>query len=101
MFKILIIQSLYNLSDERIEYQIMDRISFMRFLGLHLHDRVPDAKTIWLFREYLTEAGLIKELFRRFNDFLKVNGFSAQKGQIVDASIGTLTAEQQGKPNAV
>lgn len=87
MFKILIIQSLYNLSDEGIEYQIMDRISFMRFLGLHLHDRVPDAKTIWLFREELTEAGLIKELFQRFDTYLKKNGFSAQKGQIVDASI--------------
>jgi len=87
MFKVLIIQSLYNLSDEGIEYQIMDRISFMRFLGLHLHDRIPDAKTIWLFREQLTEAGLMKELFQRFDTFLKESGFSAQKGQIVDASI--------------
>ena len=50
MFKILILQSLYNLSDDEMEYQIMDRLSFMRFLGLDLNSRVPEAKTIWLFR---------------------------------------------------
>lgn len=87
MFKILIIQSLYNLSDDRIEFQILDRISFMRFLDLSLGDRVPDAKTIWLFREQITEAGLIKPLFKQFDDYLRDNGFLAQKGQIIDASI--------------
>jgi hypothetical protein len=56
MFKVLILQSLYNLSDEQAEFQIRDRLSFMRFLGLSLGDDVPDAKTIWLFREQLTEA---------------------------------------------
>jgi len=87
MFKILVIQSLYNLSDDAVEYQIMDRISFMRFLGLSLGDRVPDAKTIWLFREQLTEAKLIKKLFRQFDQFLRNSGFAAKKGQIIDASI--------------
>lgn len=87
MFKILILQSLYNLSDDQIEYQVRDRLSFMRFLGLSLHDRVPDAKTIWLFREQLTEAGLTRKLFDQFDQFLRKNGYSAQKGQIVDASI--------------
>jgi IS5 family transposase len=87
MFKILVIQSLYNLSDDAVEYQIMDRISFMRFLGLSLGDRVPDAKTIWLFREQLTEAKLVKKLFRRFDEFLRNSGFAAKKGQIIDASI--------------
>lgn len=87
MFKILVIQSLYNLSDDAVEYQIMDRISFMRFLGLNLGDRVPDAKTIWLFREQLTKANLTKELFKEFDRFLRNNGFAAQKGQIIDASI--------------
>ena len=57
MFKILVIQTLNNLSDERTEYLINDRLSFMRFLGLGLSDRVPDAKTVWLFRERLTQAG--------------------------------------------
>jgi len=87
MFKIIILQSLYNLSDDQLEFQIRDRLSFMRFLGLSLSDTVPDAKTIWLFREQLTEAKLIKKLFDQFDDFLRKNGFSAKKGQIVDASI--------------
>lgn len=54
MFKILVIQTLNNLSDERTEYLINDQFSFMRFLGLGLSDRVPDAKTVWLFHERLT-----------------------------------------------
>jgi len=87
MFKILILQSLYNLSDEQLEFQIKDRLSFMRFLGLSIGDTVPDARTIWLFREQLKQAGLVKQLFERFDKFLRENGFSAQKGQIVDASI--------------
>ena len=87
MFKIMILQSLYNLSDDQIEFQVRDRLSFMRFLGLSLGDTVPDAKTVWLFREQLTEAKLIKKLFGQFDDFLRENGFSAKKGQIVDASI--------------
>jgi transposase, IS5 family len=87
MFKVLVLQSLYNLSDEKIEFQIRDRISFMRFLDLSLGDAVPDEKTIWLFREQLTEAGLIKRLFEEFEAFLGEKGFSARKGQIIDASI--------------
>jgi len=87
MFKVLVLQSLYNLSDEKIEFQIRDRISFMRFLDLSLGDAVPDEKTIWLFREQLTAAGLIKRLFQEFDAFLQEKGFSARKGQIIDASI--------------
>jgi IS5 family transposase len=87
MFKVLVLQSLYNLSDEKIEFQIRDRISFMRFLDLSLGDPVPDEKTIWLFREQLTETGLIKRLFQEFDTFLQEKGFSARKGQIIDASI--------------
>ena len=58
MFKVLVLQSLYGLADEQTEFQIRDRLSFMRFLGLDLHGRVPDARTIWLFRETLTRAGV-------------------------------------------
>jgi len=64
-FKIVVLQSLHNLSDEP-EYLIHDRISFMRFLDLELEDPVPDATTIWLFREALAQAGLIDKLFERF-----------------------------------
>jgi len=87
MFKVLVLQSLYNLSDEKIEFQIRDRLSFMRFLGLSLGDAVPDEKTIWLFREQLTEAGVMKRLFKEFDQFLEDKGFCARRGQIIDASI--------------
>jgi len=87
MFKVMVLQSLYNLSDDAVEYQIRDRLSFMRFLGLTLADRVPDAKTIWLYRERLIEAELIETLFGAFDDFLVARGFAARKGQIIDASI--------------
>jgi len=87
MFKILILQSLYNLGDDALEYQIRDRLSFMRFLGLALDSRIPDAKTIWLFREQLGELGLEKKLFEKFDQFLRDSGFTAKKGQIIDASI--------------
>jgi transposase, IS5 family len=56
MFKIIVLQTLYTLSNDTAEFQVKDRLSFMRFLGLGRHDRVPDAKTIWLFREKLTRA---------------------------------------------
>jgi len=87
MFKILILQSLYNLSDRQMELQILDRLSFMAFLDLKLNDDVPDEKTIWLFRENLTKAGLIKPLFDQFEETLASNGFAAQQGQIIDATI--------------
>jgi IS5 family transposase len=86
MFKILVIQATNNLSDERAEYLINDRLSFMRFLGLGLPDRVPDARTIWLFRERLTKAGAIGSLFERFDAMLRQSGYIAMSGQIVDAS---------------
>lgn len=87
MFKSLVLQHLYNLADEELEFQIRDRYSFCRFLGLMPEDRVPDAKTIWLFREQLTQHHLIKELFDEFELQLQRQGFKACKGQIVDASL--------------
>lgn len=87
MFKILVIQAANNLSDERAEFLINDRLSFMRFLGLSLSDRVPDARTIWLFREKLTKAEAIKPLFERFDAALRGAGYIAMGGQIVDASL--------------
>ncbi len=87
MFKILILQSLYNLGDDSIEYQIRDRLSFMRFLGLSLGDTVPDAKTIWLYREQLGKAGLVDRMFAKFDGQLRAKGFTAKRGQIIDASI--------------
>jgi len=86
MFKLLILQSLYNLSDDQMEFQITDRLSFKRFLGLKSSDRVPDSKTIWKFRETLIQEGIIEALFYRFNQALDDQSIFAKEGQIVDAS---------------
>ena len=87
MFKVLVIQARNNLSDDRTEFLINDRLSFMRFLGLGLSDRVPDAKTIWAFRERLTQAGAIEGLFARFDAALREAGYIAMGGQLVDATL--------------
>jgi len=87
MFKVLIVQSLYGLADEQTEFQIRDRLSFMRFLGLDLHGRVPDARTIWLLREQLTKARAVDALFARFDTHLREKGYLAMGGQMIDASI--------------
>ena len=86
MFKVLVLQAMHALS-ERTEFLIKDRLSFMRFLGLGLADSVPDANTIWTFREALKKAGAIDALFRRFDEALRSEGFLAMSGQIVDATI--------------
>ena len=87
MFKAIILCALYNLSDDQVEYQMRDRLSFVRFLGLALEDKVPDAKTVWLYREQLSQAGLIDALFEDFDGYLKSQGYQAMGGQIIDASI--------------
>jgi len=86
-FKIMVLQALYSLSDDQAEYLCRDRLSFMRFLGLSLSDTVPDAKTIWLFRERLKEKGAIDRLFDRFERYLCDRGLLALGGQILDATI--------------
>lgn len=97
LFKILIIQSLYNLSDDATEFQILDRHSFGRFLGLHLGSKVPDATTIWRFRQDLAAAGVFKELFNGFDAHLCDHGFMAMKGQIVDASIISVPKQRNSR----
>lgn len=87
MFKVLVLQALYNLSDDQAEFQIRDRLSFMRFLGLNPNAPSPDAKTIWLFREHLVQARAIDKLFALFDARLKAGGYLAQGGQIIDATV--------------
>jgi IS5 family transposase len=86
MFKILILQTWYTLSDEQTQFQILDRMTFKRFLGLAPESPIPDQKTIWLFRENLTQSGTIKKLFDLFQRQLNEAGYTAKKGQIIDAS---------------
>jgi len=87
MFKAIVLCELYNLSDEQFEYQLRDRLSFMRFLGLGLEDPAPDATTVWLYREQLVQAELVAELFDAFDAHLKAQGWLAMGGQMIDASI--------------
>jgi IS5 family transposase len=82
-----VLQALYNLSDEQADFMIRDRLSFLRFLGLGLADKVPDARTIWLYRERLKRSGAIEALFARFDDALHDRGFLAKGGQLLDATI--------------
>ena len=86
MFKILVLQRFFNLSDDQTEFQIMDRISFQRFIGISLGDCVPDTKTIWLFRNTLTQHETIDELFTQFNDKLAAKGLITHTGTIIDAT---------------
>ena len=97
MFKILVLKSLYNLSDESTELMIRDRISFMEFLGLSFADRVPDAKTIWLFAEQLKELGLERKLFEQFEKELVRQGFAAKGGYIVDGSFVEVPKQRNTK----
>jgi len=86
MFKIMILQRYYGLGDKQIEYQIIDRMSFKRFLGLETGDKVPDEKTVWAFRENLISLGLVEVLFEQFRQYLETRGLIFNEGQLVDAS---------------
>jgi IS5 family transposase len=87
MFKCLILQQLHNISDEELEYQINDRLSWMQFLGLGLGDTVPDRTSFWLFKQALIKHQLMEELFERFGSYLEGMGYQAKRGQMVDATI--------------
>jgi IS5 family transposase len=86
MFKILVLQRYYNLSDEQTEFQIKDRLSFMQFLRIQIGDDVPDEKTIWLFKERLGKHNLSEILFDLFTMQLLKHGIVAKEGSIIDAS---------------
>jgi transposase, IS5 family len=97
MFKILILQRLYNISDAQLEYQINDRMSFMKFLGLSLSDTVPDGTTIWFFREQLVKAGVMKKLFNRFLRELGYHDIITREGSIVDATFVDAPKQRNSK----
>jgi transposase, IS5 family len=97
MFRMLVLQALNNLSDEQVEYQVRDRLSFSRFLGLAIEDSIPDATTLWLFREKLARAGLIEQLFDRFDQHLAAKGYMARGGQIIDASIVLVPTQRNSR----
>lgn len=97
MFKLLVLQRLHNLSDERLQYQVTDRLSFMRFLGIELSGDVPDARTVWAFREALKEHKLVDALFDRLNQALADLGVELKSGQIIDATFVPVPIQRNGR----
>lgn len=97
MFKLLVLQRLYNLSDEQAEYQVSDRLSFRRFLGLNLCDAVPDSRTVWVFRERLVEAGTLERLFHAYREQLLGAGLITREGSLVDASFVTVPKQRNSR----
>lgn len=86
MFKMLVLQNKYNLSDEQLEFQVTDRLSFARFLGLMLDGDVPDSRTVWAFRDALKAKDLMVKLMQRFDQALLDLGVQLNSGQIIDAT---------------
>lgn len=97
MFKILILQRFYNLSDDQVEYQINDRLSFMRFLDLTIADAIPDSKTVWHFKEQLADLELVEPLFNLFLKQLEDLGLVVNEGKIVDASFIEVPKQRNNK----
>ena len=87
MIKILFLQFLYNLSDPEMEDNLLDRLSFRRFVGMSFEEEVPDFSTIWRFRERLVRAGLDKVLFKEIVNMLDKKEYVLRKGTLIDASI--------------
>ena len=97
MFKVLVLASMHNLSDERMEFLIRDRLSWLRFLGFQIGEATPDQKTIWLFREKLTQVGAFKKLFAAFEAQLRDRGYKPTGGQIVDATLVSAPRQRMTK----
>jgi IS5 family transposase len=87
MVRVLVIQQLYNLSDEQMEFQLLDRLSFQRFVGLRQSSQAPDRTTIWTFKERLIKAGAAERIFEAVGRQLDRHGYIARGGQMIDASI--------------
>jgi IS5 family transposase len=97
MFKIVVLQKLYNMGDDTTEYQIKDRLSFQRFLGLQLCDIVPDAKTIWNFKEELNKADILDAVFYQFVEQLEKKKIITRSGSIVDATFVDVPKQRNTK----
>jgi IS5 family transposase len=87
MFKALLLQQWYGLSDPGLEEAICDRLSFQRFLGLSLTDPVPDETRICRFRNRLAQAGLGESLFALLEEQLQAKGLIVRRGSLIDATL--------------
>lgn len=86
MWKMILLQQWYGISNDSLEFQINDRLSFQRFLSLGLNDKVPDANTLWDFKEALAKNGGDKQLFDMFEKIMEEIGVITRTGSLVDAS---------------
>jgi IS5 family transposase len=97
MFKILILQRLYNLSDEQMEFQLNDRLSFKRFTGLEFSHRVPDYNTIWNFKQSLSKEDNERKLFDKFYAMLEQKNMLVNEGKMVDASFHEVPRQRNSR----
>ncbi|MBK7383848.1 MAG: IS5 family transposase [Flavobacteriales bacterium] len=97
MFKAIVLMELYGLSAEALEYQINDRASFQRFLGLEPQHQVPDSTTIRLFAEQLTGAKAMEQIFAAYHGRLSAANLVVNEGKIVDASMVHAPIQHNGR----
>jgi IS5 family transposase len=97
MVRVMVLQQLYNLSDEQMEFQLLDRLSFQRFVGLRHSSQIPDRTTLWTFKERLVEANASETLFDAVNRELNKHGYLARCGQIIDATLVPAPRQQLNK----
>jgi IS5 family transposase len=102
MFKALLLQQWYGLSDPGLEEAICDRLSFQRFLGLSLTDPVPDETRICRFRNMLAQAGLGEPLFALLEEQLQTKGLIVRRGSLIDATLikAQTHPTPKGEPNS-
>lgn len=81
------LQSLYGLSLQQTAFQVRDRLTWLRFCGLRPGDAVPDANTLWDFRETMIKAGALEALFQKLDRTISEAGYLAMGGQIIDATL--------------
>ena len=95
MFKMLVLQRFYSISDEELEYQVADRISFQKFLGFP--NSIPDYSTVWRFREFLTESDIADKVWEELHAQMKMKGIKFSEGKVQDA---TFIVAPPGKTNS-
>ncbi|MEN3749963.1 IS5 family transposase [Sphingomonas sp. HF-S3] len=99
MFKVLLLQSLYGLSDAETEEALSDRLSFRRFVGLSLSDGVPDHSTVCRFRNLLVEQGMLEKLFAELDRQLDKAGLILRRGTMLDATVIETSAARPDGPD--
>ncbi|WP_198389016.1 transposase [Burkholderia ubonensis] len=87
MVRVLVVQQLYNLSEELMAFRLLDRLSFQRFVGLRRSSQAPERTTIWTFNDRLTKAGASAKIFEAMNRQFERHGYIAWGGRMIDVSI--------------